>query len=1120
MGSVFGGGGLVVNDRDGSSVGLAEGGAERVARVYATLSMAYEAIVQIGQRLPLFEQVCRVLVERGQLRMAWVGEIDNQGWIIPIAQAGVTDGYLDDLRISVRDVPEGRGPTGTAVRECQHMLVTDIATDERMAPWRETALARGYRSSAAFPLVVDDRCVGVLTAYASEPGFFDEQQVELFDRLAADLSFALEAMESQERRRAAEAELRSSEERLREAEAERQSSEERFRATAGSLLDSFTIVSPVRDPGGEIIDFRHEYVNGAYCALVGFDRERLLGHRLGELFPQFPGSNRFAVYRRVAETGEPCRNDAVQGEGAWAGTQLAARVIDTVIAPVGENLVVSARDVTERKRNEQELRLRGELLELAHDAVIVRDPVDSRVRFWNREAETIYGYSRAEAIGRVTHELLETEFPESAQAVEEALTREGQWDGELRQTRKDGTLIVVSSRQALARDEDGQPVAIITLNSDITARKHAEEQLAHTAALLERTEEISKTGGWEYDVATGNLAWTDEVYRIYGLAPTSDPPDVPEAVAAYDPDSAAMIEAAFSRLVADGEPYDLELGLLRADGERIWVRTIGQPVIDDGRVVRVGGHIADITERKRAEQELQLRAELLDLAHDAVIVRDPVESRVTFWNREAEKIYGYSHAEAVGEVTHDLLATVFPESLEAVDETLAREGRWDGELRHMRKDGTVIIVSSRHALARDENGEPLAIIELNSDITESKRAAEELAETTGLLERTQQISKTGGWEYDLATGKLTLTDEVYRIYGSSERAYGPVEPERVISAFDPDSAQIIAAALERLVADGEPFDLEVGLIRADGQPIWVRVVGEAVIDGSRVVRVRGIVADVNDRRLAEEEIRALNAELEQRVAARTTELARVNHELETFAYSVSHDLRAPLRAVDGFSKVLLDDYAEKLGEDARHYLERVRAGAVRMGTLIDEILKLSRLSRQPFEREPIEISALAREIVAELRSVEPDRQVEVEIEDGLVAEADRGLVQSVLQNLLGNAFKFTTKTEHPRVRVGAVEQDGVPVYFVADNGAGFDMAHAKALFRPFQRLHRESEFPGSGIGLATVVRVVHRHGGAIWAHGAVNEGATFHFTLTPGAHPPADAATGEDVAPQWQPRDA
>ena len=192
------------------------------------------------------------------------------------------------------------------------------------------------------------------------------------------------------------------------------------------------------------------------------------------------GSRSIAGWPRPASPAGPTRCSF--GERAWAGTLLATRVIDTVIAPMGEDLVVSARDVTERKQSEQELRLRGELLELAHDAVIVRDPVDSRVRFWNHEAETIYGYSRAEAIGRVTHELLGTVFPESREAVDQALAREGAWDGELRHRRKDGTEIMVSSRQALARDEDGRPIAIIALNSDITARKRAEEELARPPA--------------------------------------------------------------------------------------------------------------------------------------------------------------------------------------------------------------------------------------------------------------------------------------------------------------------------------------------------------------------------------------------------------------------------------------------------------------------------------------------------------------------------------------------------------------------------------------------------------------------------------------------------------------
>ena len=256
---------------------------------------------------------------------------------------------------------------------------------------------------------------------------------------------------------------------------------------------------------------------------------------------------------------------------------------------------------------------------------------------------------------------------------------------------------------------------------------------------------------------------------------------------------------------------------------------------------------------------------------------------------------------------------------------------------------------------------------------------------------------------------------------------------------------------------------------------------------------------------------------EQRLIARTAELERANRELETFAYSVSHDLRAPVRAVDGFSKAVIEDHGEALGPEGRRQLERVRAAAVRMGRLVDDILKLSRLSRQRFAPVPVDVSALAREIDGELRAGMPGRVVRVDIQDGLLADADPDLVRVVLRNLLSNAYKFTSKTAEAHIRFGAEQQDGIPVYSVADNGAGFDMAHAQQLFLPFHRLHRNSEFPGEGIGLATVTRAVRRHGGVIWARGAVDQGATFWFTLTPGAHPPPGTATGEDVVPAWPP---
>jgi PAS domain S-box-containing protein len=655
---------------------------------------------------------------------------------------------------------------------------------------------------------------------------------------------------------------------------------------------------------------------------------------------------------------------------------------------------------------------------------------------------------------------------------------------------------------------------LVSARADGAAGRAAEEvELVTLAAVVDRLADAILSKDREGRITS----WNRGARSVYGYAASEI---VGQPIGVLVPgDRAGEEQAILDRVLAGEDVARYETQRRAKDGSVIDVSITVSPIWGaSGEVIGALSIHRDITEQRRAREELRLRAELLDLAHDAVIVRDPVESRVTFWNREAQDIYGYSAAQALGRVTHELLATVFPDSREVVDDALAQKGRWIGELRHSRNDGGVIVVSSRQALQRGSDGRPIAIIELNSDITERKRAEQELERISGLLKRTEQISNTGGWEYDVATGELTWTDEVFRIYGV-QRTSDPIAVTQAIMAFDRESAPIIDAAFERLVAEGEPYDLELGLIRADGQRICVRTVGRAVIEDGRVVRVAGNISDVSERKRAEEQIRTLNRELEQRVAARTAELERANKELETFAYSVSHDLRAPLRAVDGFSQALLEDYSDKLDKQGRHYLERIRAGAVRMGDLIDAILQLSRLSRWRLTRVPIDISALAREIIAELQAEWPDRQIEVEIQDGLLVEADLNLVRTVLQNLLANACKFTSKTTHPQIRFGALQRNGVSVYFVADNGAGFDMAHASRLFLPFHRLHREAEFPGDGIGLATVTRAVRKHGGTIWAHAAVNQGATFHFSLTPGAQPPPSAATGQDVLPTWRPNE-
>ena len=236
-------------------------------------------------------------------------------------------------------------------------------------------------------------------------------------------------------------------------------------------------------------------------------------------------------------------------------------------------------------------------------------------------------------------------------------------------------------------------------------------------------------------------------------------------------------------------------------------------------------------------------------------------------------------------------------------------------------------------------------------------------------------------------------------------------------------------------------------------------------------------------------------ELAETRAALVRELEHKNRELEAFSYSVSHDLRAPLRAIAGFSQLLLDDYVDRLDERGRGYLERICSTAQRMDEIIEDLLKLSRLGRMELRRERMDLSSIAREIANGLRKTVPDRQVKIVIQDGLVADADPRLVRILLENLLGNAWKFTSRTAQPVIELATLDEPDGPVYFVRDNGVGFEMAYANRLFVPFQRLHSEAEFSGTGIGLATVHRIVERHGGRVWAEAAPGKGATFYFTL-------------------------
>lgn len=970
-------------------------------------------------------------------------------------------------------------PCAEAVRGGHEVIVGD-ATRVEAAP----CLAYGFSAVWSYPVVQDGEILGTLALFLPAPGepdAEDERTIE-FALQVARLALA------HERKTIA----------LRE-------SEQRFHDYVELSVDLYW---------EQDADFRYTSMS---CGALNKDDLYLvdcLGKTRWELPIEGTSEARWAEHRVLLERHEAFHDvtysiRATDGSLRWYSVSG-----KPLFATDGKFLGYrgTSRDISEQKHAEDDLcaseqRFR-DFAELSADW------------FWEQDAEfrfteLIYGsdsrpasssYYQRSSVGKTRWELPYVNVPDGfweqhrrqLAAGEPIVNLRLQWrddDGEMRHVEINGRALF---------DDKGGVSGYRGTGRDITEQVCAQEKLEKALRWLEQAVRAAGIGLWERDIETWTFSFRDNWRALFGYAEDEIKNTAEDFDRLVHPDDLARIHAAGHAYTENPRrEYEIRFRLRHKDGSWRWVLSRGNITNEaaTGRGTFVGCHF-DITEQMRTAQALQASEQRFrdyaDMAADWFWEQD-AEFRFTHMSGGVFNKGGFRVADSLGKTRWEL-------PIEGIDAARWAEHRALLERHEVFHDFAYTIRAAEGSMhwysisgkpVFDEAGGFAGYRGVGHDITERVVSREKLEKTQRWLEQAIRAGRIGLWERDADTWAFGITDNWKSLFGYAEDEIGNSAGDFDRLVHPDDLERIHAVA--RAYAENPQGDYEnrFRVRHKNGAWRWVLSRGNMLTDAAteRCIWV-GCHIDVTEQMQAEQKIADLAAMLEMRVTARTAKLEEANRELDAFNFSVSHDLRTPLRAIEGFSRALQEDYRERLDAAGRDYLQRIGTATARMGELIEALYELSRLSRAPLQLRPVDLSALARELVAELREQDPRRRVDIEIADTPPVEGDARLLRSVLANLLGNAWKFTAKAAPARIAFKAqCDEEGCMVYSVVDNGVGFDMQFADKLFRMFHRLHRDEEFAGQGVGLTTVQRVITRHGGSVWGDGEKDRGAIFCFTL-------------------------